>query len=69
MQQFRDVNAVIAELKALAARDDVGPDQKRHVEKAIKALMELRRKPRLAQADVFACVREVAERLLNAFVN
>jgi hypothetical protein len=67
MKQFKDVNAVIAELEGLAARDDVGPDQKKHVEKAIKALRQLRRKPHLAQSDIFACVREVADRILSAF--
>jgi hypothetical protein len=69
MKHFKDVVAVIARLRVLAARDDVGPDQKKHVEKAIGALRHLRRKPSLTQAEVFACVREVAERILNAFAN
>jgi hypothetical protein len=67
MKQFKDVNAVIAELEALAARDDVGPDQKKHVEEAIKALRKLRRRPNPTQVDVFGCVRKVAEEILNAF--
>lgn len=67
MKQFKDVNAVIAELEALAARDDVGPDQKKHVEEAIRALRRLRRRPHPTQAEVFASVREVAEGILDAF--
>lgn len=69
MKQFKDVNAVIAELEALTVRDDVGPNQKKHVEEAIKALRRLRRRVHPTQAEVFACVREVAERILNAFAN
>lgn len=67
MQQFKNANAVIAQLEGLAARDDVGPDQKKHVEKAIKALRRFRRRPHWTQAETFACVREVAEEILNAF--
>jgi len=67
MKQLKDVNAVIAKLQALIARDDVDSDQKKHVEGAINSLRRLRRNPHLGQAAVFACVREVAERLLDAF--
>lgn len=67
MKQFKDVNVVIAQLTALIARDDVDSDQERHVEGAINSLRRLKRNPHLDQADVLACVREVAERLLDAF--
>jgi pantoate kinase len=67
VKQFGNVIVVIARLRALATRDDVDSDQKKHVEGAIKALQRLRRNPHLSQDDVFACVREVAERLLDAF--
>jgi len=67
MKQLKDVNAVIAKLQALIARDDVDSNQKRHVEGALNSLRRLRRNPHADQAVVFACVREVAERLLEAF--
>jgi len=67
VKQFKDVIVAIARLRALAARSDADSDQKKHVEGAIQALQRLRRNPHLAQDDVFACVREVAERLLDAF--
>ncbi|HVS90160.1 MAG TPA: hypothetical protein VHF01_18310 [Candidatus Acidoferrum sp.] len=67
MRKFKDVIVAIARLRALATRDDVDSDQKKHVEGAIKALQRLRRNPHLSQDDVLACVREVAERLLDAF--
>jgi hypothetical protein len=67
VKQFRNVIVAIARLRALAARGDVDSDQKKHVQGAIKALQQLRRNPHLSQEDVFACVREVAERLLDAF--
>lgn len=68
MKRFRNVNAVIAQLQALAARSDVGPDQKKYVEKAIIALRRFRRRAHPTQAEVFGCIREVAEEILNAFV-
>jgi DNA repair ATPase RecN len=68
MKQFGNVNAVIAQLQSLAARSDVGPDQKKYVEKAIKALRRFRRRAHPTQEEVFACVREVAEEILNACV-
>lgn len=67
MKGSRDLRAVDAELRALIARDDVDPDQKRHVEAAIIELRALRRKRKREQADVYACVRKVAEHLLRAF--
>lgn len=67
VKQFKNVIVVIARLRALAAREDVDSDQKKHVEAALKALQRLRRRPHLSQEEVFACVREVAERLLDAF--
>jgi hypothetical protein len=67
MHQSRDLKTIIAELKALIARSDVGPDQKEYVEVALKELKQLRRRPNPTQAEVFFCVRRVAESLLSAF--
>jgi hypothetical protein len=67
MRQSKDLNAINAQLKALIARGDVGPDQKKHVEVALNELKRLRRRPDATRAEVFFCVRRVAESLLNAF--
>jgi hypothetical protein len=67
VKQSRDLRAINAELSALLARGDVGPEQKKYVESAIEELRRLRRKRNPTQADYFSCVRTVAENLLNAF--
>ena len=67
MKHFRDLEAIIAQLRALVAGGNVGPDQKKHVEVALDELRRLRRKPHFTQADVYKCVRRVAESLLKAF--
>lgn len=67
MKESKDLRAINAELKALLARGDVGPEQKKHVEVALEELRRLRRRHGLTRNDVFSCVRTVAESLLNAF--
>lgn len=67
MKQNKDLRAINAELKALLARGDVDPEQKKHVEVALEELRRFHRKRSQTQADVFSCVRTVAESLLNAF--
>lgn len=68
MKQFKDVNACIADLRALLARSDIGPEQRKDVEAAIEHLRRLRRKPDATMVDVYRCVRGVASRLIKAFV-
>jgi hypothetical protein len=68
MKQFKDVNACIADLQALLARSDIGPEQKKDVGAAIEQLRRLRRKPNATMPDVYRCVRDVAGRLISAFV-
>jgi DNA repair ATPase RecN len=63
----RDLSALVAQLKAMAARGDVDSEQKKHVTKALEELRRFRRRHRFTQADAYACVRRVAEELLNAF--
>jgi hypothetical protein len=67
MKQNKDLRVIIAELMAVIARGDVGPEQKKHVEAAIEELRRYRRNRNPTRAHVFACVRTVAESLLNAF--
>ena len=68
MKQFKDLNACIADLETLRAGSDIGPEQKRNVEAAIEQLRRLRRKPHPKSAEVYRCVREVASRLIMAFL-
>ena len=68
MKKFKDLNACIAELNALRAGSDIRLEQKRNVEAAIEQLRRLRRKPHPESAEVYRCVREVASRLIMAFL-
>jgi len=67
MRQFRELNASIAALRALLARSDIRPEQRKHVEAAIEQLRRLRRKRTARMAEVYQCVRQVTERLVSAF--
>lgn len=67
MIKNKDLSAIISQLKAMVARGDVDSEQKMHVAKALEELRRFRRRGRLTQADVYACVRKVAEELLDAF--
>jgi hypothetical protein len=67
MKASKDLRAITAELTALVARGDVDPEQKKHVNAALEELRRYRRKRNPTRADIFACVRSVAESLLNAF--
>ncbi len=68
MKQFKDINACIADLQAVRARSDIGPEQRKNVEEAIEQLRHLRRKPHAKTVEVYRCVRTIAKRLLEAFL-
>jgi len=68
VQQFKDINACIAQLKALCAGSDIRPEQKKHVEAAIERARRLRRKPDAKMTDVYRCVRDIADLLIEAFL-
>jgi len=68
MKKVRDLEAVLAQLRALAARSDIEPRQKQLVEQAIETLKWFRRIKAPDKAEIFRCVREVAEKLLDAFL-
>jgi hypothetical protein len=67
MKQNKDLRVIVAELMALIARSDVDPEQKKHVKAALEGLRRYRRNRNPTPAHVSACVRTVAESLLNAF--
>jgi hypothetical protein len=68
VKQFKDLNACIAQLKALCVGSDIKPEQKKNVEVAIERLRRLRRKPDARMTEVYASVREIADRLISAFL-
>jgi hypothetical protein len=68
MKQFKDINACVSQLRAIQARSDIGPEQKKNVEAAIRHLKQLTRKPDAKLIDVYHCVREVADSLISAFL-
>jgi hypothetical protein len=67
MQQFKALNASIASLQALLDGSDIRPEQRKHVEEAIKELRRLRRRPNARMSDHYSCIRQVTERLVSAF--
>lgn len=64
----KDLRVCIAALRAVQARSDIEPEQKRTVEAAISRLKKLQRRHDLSRSDVFRCVREVAEAFVDAFL-
>jgi hypothetical protein len=69
MQHFKDIEACIVSLRALHARDDIGPKQKKNVEAAIEEAKQLRRRRVADHAVACRCVRRITESLLRAFLN
>jgi hypothetical protein len=67
MKQVKDINACIAQLRALQSTNDTEPEQKKYIDDAIELLRELRRKPNLTRAQVARFVRKISEALLKAF--
>jgi len=68
MKKVRDLQAVFAQLRALAARGDIEPRRKQLLEQAIETLKRFRRNKNPNRAEIFRCVRDVAEKLLEAFL-
>lgn len=67
MKKSKDVNACIAQLRAVQGRNDTEPEQKKCIEEAIEQLRKLRRKTNPNKADLFHCVRIISENLLRSF--
>ena len=67
MKQVKDINACIAQLRAVQDRHGTEPEQKKHIEDAINLLRELRRKQNPSRAEVARFVRRISESLVAAF--
>jgi len=68
MRKVRDLDACIAQLRALQARNDTEPEQTKYIDEAIELLKQLRRKSNPNRAEVARFVREIAGALLSAFL-
>jgi DNA repair ATPase RecN len=67
MRKVKDVNACIAQLRALQSKNDTEPEQTKYIDEAIEELRKLRRKSNPSKAEVFRFVRQVTDNLLRAF--
>ena len=69
MRKNKDLKECLATLKAVHSNNDLKPEQKAQIEIARDKIKRLSRKKNPSQADVFACVKEVAQRLLSVILN
>jgi hypothetical protein len=69
MRKLKELSACIALFQAVHARNEVGPEQKKHLEYAINELRELRRRPHAKHYQVHGRVRKVVEALAKAFLD
>lgn len=67
MREIKDLRVSIALLQGMLARTDVVPEQKDAVKMSVAQLKRLSRKRNLTREEVFHCIREVSERLWEAF--
>jgi hypothetical protein len=66
--KHKEMKVCIVQLQAMLTRNDIEPEQKASVESAIRALRFLDRKPHPQPYEVARCVRQVVEKLLQAFL-
>lgn len=65
MKKNRALRACITQFDALLSRNDLEPEQRRDIEACRKRVRELGRIKNPTDADVFRCIREISEKLLN----
>jgi hypothetical protein len=68
IMRSKDLRVSIAALKAIETQTDIEPEQKRRVGVAISRLKRLQRKREPSKAEVYRCVREVTEALVDVFL-
>jgi geranylgeranyl pyrophosphate synthase len=68
MKKLKDINACIAQLRAVQGRNDTEPEQTKYIDDAIELLRQLRRKSNPTRAEVARLVRGIAEALLRALI-
>ena len=57
----------IAEINAVRQRGDLGPEQEQALEFVILRLKRLNRLKKTDNRDVYDCVADISEKLVNAF--
>jgi DNA repair ATPase RecN len=65
----RDLRVCLAQLRSVHSNSNLKPEQKSQIEMVIDRVKGLARKKNPSQADIFACVREVSERLVHVLLN
>jgi hypothetical protein len=68
MKQLKDLNACIAQLRAVRGKNDTEPEQTKYIDDAIELLRQLRRRSNPSRPEVARLVRKIAEALLRAFM-
>jgi hypothetical protein len=68
MKKLKDINACIAQLRAVRGRNDTEPEQTKYIDDAIELLRHLRRRSNPSRPEVARLVRKIAEALLSAFM-
>jgi hypothetical protein len=66
--KHKEMKVCIVQLQAMLTGNDIEPEQKGHVENAVKALKVLDRKTHPQPYEVACCVKKVVEELLRAFL-
>jgi DNA repair ATPase RecN len=66
--KHKEMKVCIVQLQTMLTGNDIEPEQKEHVENAIRALKVLRRKIHPQPHEVARCVKSVVEELLRAFL-
>lgn len=61
----RKMKACIAALVARRKRGDLGPEQEQAIDFAIMRLKQLGRLKKASKSDVYNCVAEISEKLMN----
>jgi hypothetical protein len=69
MKQDKNLQFCINQLGSMQNRNGLEPEQKSALGKAKSKLKRLRRNPNPSREDIFETVREVAEAIINNFVN
>jgi signal recognition particle GTPase len=68
MRKIKELHACIARLQAVLAGNDVGPEQRKDIIRAMEQIRQIQRKPHPTQREVSCAVREITDALLRAFL-
>jgi hypothetical protein len=68
MRKSKDLNACIAILEAVQSGNDVTPEQKQAIEEVIGEVRKIRRKQNPKRNEIHESVRNIAEKLIRAFM-